>query len=511
VLTAVLLLAAGCDLGPDYKRPELEIPQAYPATAETAAKAWPEPEWWRGFDSPDLNDLIAQARQNNFDIQAAIARVEQADAQVRISGAPLLPTVTGTGSYQWSRTGTGRGFSNGLGTSSLASSSLATSSAATAGTTTGTTLTSLTSTSGSGKSHYVETRTPSLTLGVSYELDFWGRLRAQQDSAEASAMYSRFDQETVALTTVTSVANTWFQALAFQDRVDVAERNLRDATEILDAIRGRLSVGTASELDVSQQAALVAGIRASLPGLRSQLAQQVNGLGILVGRSPQSLSVHPGTLNALSLPEVGPGVPSELLQRRPDIASAEAQLIAATADIRSARANFFPQITLTGSGGVESTALTSLFSPGSMLLSLTGQAAQTIFDNGLKGGQYDQYKGKRDELVADYRKAVVQAFTDVQNGLDTYRLATEQEALEREAVRTAQRAADIAKAQVAAGTSDIVTALQAENTLFSDLDTLAQVRLSRFQALLNLYKALGGGWKQSDVPVPPSSIYHGVL
>jgi NodT family efflux transporter outer membrane factor (OMF) lipoprotein len=484
---------------------------AYPATAATAAKAWPEPEWWRGFNSPELDDLIAQAREKNFDIQAAIARVEQADAQVRISGAPLLPTVTGTGSYTWSRTGTGRGISSSLGTSSLAGTSVATPTVG--GSTTGTTLssTSLTSLTSGGGSHYVETRTPSLSLGISYELDFWGRLRAQQDSAEASDLYSRFDQQTVALTTVTSVANTWFQALAFQDRVAVAERNLKDSTDILNAIRGRLSVGTASELDVSQQEALVAGIRASLPGLRSQLAQQVNGLGILVGQPPQNLSVHPGTLNTLALPEVAPGIPSDLLARRPDIASAEAQLIAATADIRSARANFFPQITLTGSGGVESTALSSLFSPGSMLLSLAGQASQTIFDNGLKGGQFQQSKGKRDELVADYRKAVVQAFTDVQNGLDTYRLATEQENLEREAVRTAQRAADIAKAQVEAGTSDIVTALQAQTTLFTDLDTLAQVRLARFQSLLNLYKALGGGWRQSDEPVPPSTIFHGVL
>jgi NodT family efflux transporter outer membrane factor (OMF) lipoprotein len=482
------LLISGCKLGPDYNRPVLEIPLAYRATAATAAQAWPGAEWWRGFNSPELDDLIDQARRNNFDLLAAIARVEQADAQVRISGSPLLPSVNGTGSYTWNRSGT-----QSLRSSSLTAASLA----------------GLT-TSGGG-SHYRESRSPSLSVSISYELDFWGRLRAQQESAEASALFSRFDQQTVALTAITSVASTWFQALAYQDRVDVAERNLKDATDILQAIRGRLSVGTASLLDVSQQEALVAGIRAQIPGLRSQLAQQVNGLGILVGRSPQSLTVTPGTLNRLALPEVAPGLPSELLARRPDVAAAEAQLIAANADIRAARANFFPQVTLTGSGGFESSALSSLFNPGSMLLSLAGNATQTIFDNGLKGGQYDQTKGRYAELVADYRKAVVQAFTDVQNGLDTYRFATEQEDLERQAVAVAQRAADIARAQVLAGTSDIVTALQAQSTLFSDLDTLAQVRLLRFQALLNLYKALGGGWTQSDVAAPPSTIYHGIL
>jgi NodT family efflux transporter outer membrane factor (OMF) lipoprotein len=501
------LLLAGCSLGPRYKRPALDIPAAYRSAGSPPVQIWPARDWWRGFNSPELDDLIAQAQANNFDIQAAIARVVQADAQVRISGAPLLPSVTGTGQRQWAREGSSAIGGSGLGGASLSGTGGGT--GLTGGSLSGTSLAS-----GGGLSsgnRFYETRTSSLSLGISYELDFWGRLRAQQDNAEASAMYSRYDQQTVALTAITSVATTWFQALADRDRVDVAERNLKTATDILKAIEARLSVGTASELDLAQQQALVAGLRASIPGLRYSLVQQVNGLGILVGKPPQSITVKLGTLNSLSLPEITPGLPSELLERRPDIASAEAQLIAANANIRSARANFFPQITLTGQAGLESTALTSLFNPSSELFSLAGSVTQTIFDNGLKRGQYDQYKGKYDELVADYRKAVVQAFTDVQNGLDTYRLATEQEELERQAVDTAQKAADIARAQVAAGTSDIVTALQAQNTLFSDLDTLAQVRLSRFQALVNLYKALGGGWTQDDVIAPPGTIYHGIL
>ncbi len=483
-----MLLLASCDLGPDYKKPAPEIPDAYRDTPQTAALSWPATEWWRGFHSAELNDLIAQAQEKNFDIQAAIARVVQADAQVRISGAALLPTISASGQYQYTRSGSGAaGASSGFTSSARGIS-------------------------GAGGTSYYDSRVSTASLGISnYELDFWGRVRAQQQSAEASAMYSRFDQQTVALTAITSVADTWFQALAYRDRVDVAERNLKDATDILRAIEGRLSVGTASELDVSQQAALVAGIRASIPGLRSSLVQELNGLGILVGRPPQAITVRPGTLTTLDLPEIAPGLPAELLARRPDVASAEAQLIAANANIREARAAFFPQITLNGSAAFESSALSSLFNPASMLLTATGAVAQTIFDNGAKGGQYEQYKGRYDELLADYRKAVVQAFTDVQNGLDSYRLATEQEALERAAVATAQRAADIARAQVAAGTSDIVTALQAESTLFTDLDTLAQVRLSRFEALLNLYKALGGGFSQSDVKAPPSTIYHGIL
>ena len=469
------------------------MPAAYRATAETAAAAWPAPDWWRGFHSPDLDALIADAQANSFDIQAAIARVEQADAQIKISGSPLLPTAGVTANNTWQRSGsTRRSGSTG---SAIAVGNV------------------ITTTSGGapGQTTFIETRTYSITPSISYEIDFWGRLRAQQQSAEASALFSRFDQQTVALTTIAGVANTWFQALADQDRVDVAQRNLNDAQDILKAIEARKEAGTASLLDTSQQASLVAGLRAQIPALQSQLEQQLNGLGLLVGHVPEAVTVRPGTLVALALPEVGAGIPSDLLLRRPDVQSAEAQLVAANADIRSARANFFPQITLTGSGGIESLALNTLFSPGSVLLSAAANASQTIFDNGLKAGQYEQFKGRYDELAANYRKAVVQAFTDVENGLAAYRYATEQERLERDAVATAQLAADIARAQVKEGTLDIVTALQTQQTLFSDLDLLAQVRLARFQALLALYKALGGGWSAQDVQAPASTIFHGIL
>jgi NodT family efflux transporter outer membrane factor (OMF) lipoprotein len=245
--------------------------------------------------------------------------------------------------------------------------------------------------------------------------------------------------------------------------------------------------------------------------LQNSFEQEVNALAILVGRPPERITVAAGTLNTLPLPEVAPGLPSELLARRPDVAAAEAQLRAANADIRAARAAFFPQINLTGQGGWESAALNTLVSPSAVLMQATGAVAQTIFDNGALRGQYEYDKARFDELLADYQKTVVQALTDVEDGLVAYRYATEQEVLQRRAVETAQLAADIARAQVLAGTSDLVTALQAQSTLFSDLDTLAQVRLSRFTALISLYKALGGGWTITDVVVPPSTIFHGVL
>jgi NodT family efflux transporter outer membrane factor (OMF) lipoprotein len=314
-------------------------------------------------------------------------------------------------------------------------------------------------------------------------------------------VFSRFDQQVVALTVVTNVANTWFTALALADRLVVAQRNLTDAEQTLAVIRGRLDAGTASALDVAQQESLVAQERAIIPGLRNQLEQELIGLGILIGRPPEAVTVRPGSLDALALPPVAPGLPSALLQRRPDVAEAEAQLVAANFDIKLARAAFFPVVQLTGQYGFANAALNTLFTPGGTVIALAAGFTQPLFDAGVLRGQLEQSKGRYDELLADYRKSVVQAFTDVEDALTAWRFTTEQEALQRRAVATAQRAADIARAQMQAGTVDVTTVLQAETTLFNAEDTLYQVRLARFQALLNLYKALGGGWTEPPGPI----------
>lgn len=481
------VVVAGCAVGPDYHPPILDIPAAYRATPASATAAWPAADWWRGFHSRELNQLIADAEAHNFDLLAAIARVQQADAQIRISGAGLLPNVGANASDTWTRSGTG---SNGFNSSSLAYGNLLG--------------------GGSGK-RYSESRDYQVNLQASYEVDFWGRVRDLQGSAVASALYSRFDQETVALTAITSVATTWFTALAYEDRLAVARRNLKDSNDILLAIQARMAAGTASLLDVSQQQALRDGIRAEIPGLQSSYEQEVNALATLVGRPPEEIAVTAGTLTDLRLPEVAAGLPSQLLARRPDVASVEAQLIAANFDIREARAEMFPTISLTGQTGSQSASLSSLFGPGTLLTSAAASLAQTVFDNGLKGGTLSLRRGRYLELLADYHKAVVQAFIDVEDGLLGYRYATEQEALQRIAVDTAQRAADIARAQLLAGTSDLVTALQAQSTLYSDLDILAQDRLNSFTTLVNLYKAVGGGWTRADVIAPPDTIFHGVL
>jgi NodT family efflux transporter outer membrane factor (OMF) lipoprotein len=468
VLCLVILCAAGCDGARDRVELDLDIPAAFRETASNAAAAWPDAGWWKGFGSPELDDLIDRAREQNFDILAAIARVRQADAQVRIAGAALLPALNGTASAQWEHLG--------FGTGTIGSS-------------------------GVGGNGSYDTRTYAFGLSASYQLDFWGHNLAHRQSAIASAMFSRFDQRTVALTVVTNVANTWFTALSLADRLAVAQRNVADTEQTLAVIRGRMSVGTASALDVANQEALATSERATIPNFENQLETALIGLGILVGQPPERIAVRPGTLTALQLPPVSPGLPSLLLERRPDVASAEAQLTASGFDVTTARTAFYPSVDLTGSGGFQAPALNRLIMPGGLIASLAAGLTAPIFDGGTLRGQLEQARGRQAELLADYRKAVVQAFTDVDSALVAWRYTTEQQTLQQIAVDAARRAATIAREQMRAGTADITAVLTAETTQFTAEDTLAQVRLARFQGLLNLYKALGGGWTKGGTDI----------
>lgn len=483
-LLALILLAGlgGCDLGPDYRRPGAEIPAGWRGSRTTAAEPWPSGAWWRGFRSPELNALIEEARARNFDITAAIARIRQADAEVRIAGAPLLPMIGETGTASYQRFGSGSGRSSNFSASSL--SNLGAIGA------------------GSSRNQYFDFHQYSAIGNASYEVDFWGHNAAALESAKASAMFSRYDAEVVALTVLTDVATTWFTALNLQDRLGIARRNVADAQQTLAVIQARLAAGTASALDVAQQSALVAGERATIPNFANQLEQEIIALGILVGRPPEAIRVHPGTLDKLALPAVYPGLPSALLGRRPDVAEAEAQLVAANADIKVARAAFFPTVPLTGSAGFENTAIATLFGPGATIISGTAALTQPIFDAGTLRGQLEQARGRYGELLADYRKSIVQAFTDVETALAAVRYTAKQVAAQEQAVATARRAADIARAQLGVGTVDVTTVLTIETTLYTDLDLLAQARLAQFLALLSLYKALGGGWTEPPGPIP---------
>jgi multidrug efflux system outer membrane protein len=282
--------------------------------------------------------------------------------------------------------------------------------------------------------------------------------------------------------------------MEFRDRLAIARDNLANAENVLAIVETRFANGAASALDVAQQRTVVANQRAALPALEQQLRQTENALAILLGEMPEAVTIAGGSLEDLTLPEVAPGLPSELLNRRPDIANAEAQLIAANADINTARAALFPSIRLTGQGGFESTALSSLFNGPGLFWSLVASVTQPIFEGGRLSGQVDLTEARYEELVQTYRSTVINAFRDAEDTLVAIRQLAEQEALQQEAVRQAQTAFELADTRYRGGIDTLLNVLDAQRNLFQARDQLIRIRSARLQAVVSLYRALGGGW-----------------
>jgi len=450
-LYALFFALAGCSVGPDYVRPETPSPAEW--SGSTVDRAVPPPlDWWKEFGHEPLDRVMDQALRGNFDIGAAMARVQEADAQLRIASSSLFPTLFLNGGA--SRTG-----AQNLGTGKQAN-----------------------------------TNAFSIAPAVSYELDFWGKNRDSRDIAKAGLDASRFDLQTTHLTIQAGVANTYFSILALQDRLAVADDNLNNAVNTLETFKARLEVGTASGLDVVQQESIVAEQRAAIPPMRQQLRQSTFALAVLTGSLPEALTLERAALTTDTLPRVSPGLPSDLLKRRPDVQSAEAQLIAANASTKFNIASVYPSISLTGQQGVESNALRNLFDPVSLLFSIGASLAQPIYRGDALQGNIDLSKAKIQELTNSYQKSVVSAFQDVENALAAVEMTAKQEEAQKAAVATAQHAHEIVLAQMRSGTVDILTVLNVQRTLFQAQDQLVQVKLAHVQALVGLFLALGGGW-----------------
>jgi NodT family efflux transporter outer membrane factor (OMF) lipoprotein len=331
-------------------------------------------------------------------------------------------------------------------------------------------------------------------LNASYEIDFWGKNRAASRAAEESAVVSRFNKEVVVLATVVSVATAYFQVLTSQDQLRVAHSNLDASSRILTLIKQRFDAGTASLLDVAQQESLVATVRASIPPIDQTLRQNIATLAVLIARPPVDIKVKGGSLERLRTPRVTPGLPSELLFQRPDIRAAEANLASTNASVESARAAFFPSITLTGQGGYASSVLKLLLRPESALYSVATNLAQPLLDGYRLEGQLELAKAQRLAALQTYRKSIISAFGDVEKALIAIVDTTEQERLQRQAVASARQAFQIAEQRLREGTVDLVTVLQTQQTLFTAEAVLVVVRFNRFQAVLSLFQALGGSW-----------------
>ena len=259
--------------------------------------------------------------------------------------------------------------------------------------------------------------------------------------------------------------------------------------------RSEFKAGTGTDLDVAQQEAVLANQRASVPPLRQTLDRTSTRWRRWCRGRRKAVRITGGSLNQIAIPRVTPGLPSELLTQRPDIRRQEAQLASATANVGSARAQFFPSIQLTGQGGYQSSALVSLFQPHAAFFSLVGSATQPIFDGGRILGNFEFTKAKQDELLQTYRKTVVQSFADVDNALMAIRQTTIKLRLQRDVVAASRRAFQLSEQQLRAGTADIVTVLNTQLTLFQAEDALWQAQLARLLAIVSLYQALGGGWE----------------
>ncbi|AUN33328.1 efflux transporter outer membrane subunit [Niveispirillum cyanobacteriorum] len=447
-------LLSGCAQG-DYG--STASPIAPPTTwtqadGTNAASPWPAADWWGGFGSAELVSLLADARTANPDLAAAAARLLQADARARAAGADLLPTVNASAGISRQETDlSGAGGRSGR-------------SSANAG------------------------------LSASYELDFWGANRATADSAAISAAISRLDQETVALTVTSTVANTYFQVLSLRDRIRSAEENLTLAERVMAVVDARFRNGAATALEVAQQRTALTSQRATLPALRQQELAASNALAVLLGRAPADLSLSAKGLGGLGLPATGAGTPADLLERRPDLKAASKQLEAAGADIVAARAALYPSATLNLSGNLTGGGVSSLVNAPTAVANMGLSLAQSLFDGGRRSAQVEVTQARRVELMETYRKAILTGFSDVETALAAARNAEKQRVLQEEAVRLARELFRLAETRYREGATDLLTLLDAQRSLLSAQDQLTQVRLSELQAAIALYRALGGGW-----------------
>ncbi len=464
LLVSVLALPAltACDLfQEDRQQTPPVVPPAFQyapnAPAGSAAAQWPDVQWWRNFSSAELGELIAQGAANNQDLQAALARVQQAEAQSTMAAAPLYPTLSANGSG--SRTSTGprtSGTNTGAGT--------------------------------------IVRRSYQGTLNASYQLDLFGANRSAASAAEQRVVSSRFDADTVALTVNADIATTYLQILATRDRVRLAQEDLQNAERNLALLQQKRGAGLVSDLEVAQQRSTAASQRAGIASLQQSERALVLSLALLLGRPPEGFTVQARSLNDLHLPPIVAGMPSELLCRRPDIARAASDLKAAGYDIDSARAQRFPSITLTAEGGTVAAALTKLLSPGTFITSLAAGITAPIFEGNRLEGQQKLAEAQFKELAFVYAKSVYNGFVETETALSAAQLYQQQFQAAQEALNQAQIAYRLAQTRYNAGTIDFLTVLDAQRTVISANDAMVQANLLRYSAVVDLYRALGGGF-----------------
>lgn len=472
------IVVGGCNL--DWEKPDLSTPLPEKFREGKAMSASPIAagrDFSVKFGSKELTSLIDQALMDNLDIASAAALIRQADAQARIASSPLYPTI---------------GLQNIARTNRTAGATLNLASASSGFNTGNTSSSSATPTTNKSRNYGF------FQLGItaaSYTLDFWGMNEDASYASRILANSSRFNRDVVEISTVAAIMNAYFQVLTAQDRLRIARNNVTIAEKVSAAVQARFDAGTASGFDTAQQEAVVARQRATIPPLEQTLRQTSNLLAVLLGRTPESLKIAGGSLTKLKFPKIDPGLPSEVLLRRPDVAQAEAQLASQEFTVMQARAAFFPQFTLLSPyTGAQSALISSLLSPQALAWQAASQLAQPLFDGYNLQGQYENATASYAQLAALYRKQILTALSDTENALIAVRETGQQLKAQGDAVSATRRAFEAADMRLQEGIIDIVAMSVTQNDYFTAQDQEAVVRLNHFQAATSLYQALGGGW-----------------
>lgn len=454
-LLGLCAMASACTVGPDYRKPALEVPAAYrvdlPGTSTTE-----DVDWWRGFQDPALDQLVRHALRNNRDVRIAAARIDEYEARLMGARAAGLPVV----GYSGTRT---RQQVTEVGPQPLPRG--------------------------------IDPRSATATAVVtaSWEVDLWGRIRRATEAARADLLATREARRGVVLSLVTEVARGYVQLRNLDSQLDITRRTLELRAEGVKLFETRFAGGVISEVELRQVQAEYQSAAARVPELLQAIAQQENALSVLAGANPGPIARGRG-LDALALPVVPGGLPSELLARRPDLRKAEQDLIAANARIGAARARYFPTLSLTGALGSSSAALSDLFSGPATVWNFGAGLTGPIFDGGLVTSNVRQAQAQREQLLATYEKAVQQAFREVNDALVANlrtRERVQAQALQTEALR---RYSELARLRYEGGYTSYLEVLDAERGLFSAQLAQAQARGDVVSALVALYKSLGGGW-----------------
>ena len=461
------LMVIGCKVGPNYKRPVVDTPQSYrgalaPEIQPDATKAsLATAEWPTLFEDTTLQRLIREALANNLDLRIAAQRVLQAQAQVGIARSQQMPTVSAGGSYSALQLpanlppakadgSPGTSFYDGGGFSATGA----------------------------------------------WNLDFWGMYRRQTEAARAELMATEWAQRATRSTLVESVAQAYFELRSLDAQLEITQSTIKARQESLQLTQALDQHGAGSLADVRQAEELLHAAQANLPELRRKVAIQENAISTLLGRKPGDID-RGVTVSEQPHPQMVPvGLPSELLERRPDIQQAEAKLIAANARIGVAKAQFFPQLSLTGLGGSASNQLQSMFAGQNAYWYATSSLSQPIFDGGRIRSNYHYSQAQQQEMLLQYQKTVLSALQDVSNALVTYKETREHNEEQAAQTKSATDAVRLARLRYAGGNTSYLEVLTTDTDLYSSQLLLAQAQQQEAFSLIQLYAALGGGWRQ---------------